>query len=417
MADDYSVFELAGAPLSVLLFADVDATSTTIEVPGFGLPADASPYDYLGSPTHVQVGSEWMRVTSFSAATGRLTTHVIQDIGVGDDTVTVLTSSPLRANPAVGVADPVTIDGEAMTVTSILGPTSVRVTRASPVAHTFARPSLSITLDTVTRSTRLTAPVAVGDTAIKVADSSVFSGADVGRAADVRSFAAPDPAVGGAVKEFLEVVTFAGIVDATTVNVTRSATPLAHLASQRAEPVSYTNNTRRTFNVTRGVLGTQATPHAQWEPVFRLYQPSDFVAARSLDFHRFYLYARYPNGTIATIGLATVTMAFWESQLGSAHFFVVGPLDVGAEVYVTGGGLSYGYTDFYVTKVAGATGAPIVPSATLDWYAVSAGPNTGRSVLTSSDAATVDVRRSAANRIEILTAGHYTFEVSIANLI
>ncbi len=121
MADELSVFDMAGAPGS--FFTGKEVTSSTLHL---RLPRGT--WASVSNAKLLQVGSEWIRVTDIGdAARPDL---LIQPYAAADTTLTVDTTEYIFADPGRGVTDTISTGGETMTVTEVLGTTRVAVTRS-----------------------------------------------------------------------------------------------------------------------------------------------------------------------------------------------------------------------------------------------------------------------------------------------
>lgn len=150
MADDFSVFDMAGAPLAVPLLHPVTAAATQLEL-RFG---DLSLLRGDAGSVYVQIGSEWMKTGDVTSYT-RPAMSITQTVNATDTVVTVDSSSPVRANADIGVTDRfhITTSGgtEVFAITRVVDGTHVAVLRAqddpgstlevtAPVTHPVTTP-------------------------------------------------------------------------------------------------------------------------------------------------------------------------------------------------------------------------------------------------------------------------------------
>ncbi len=140
MADEYSVFDMAGAPLGAPLLRPLGAADTTLVVP-------LATQDALGNPELLQIGSEWVRKTAVGLEERIGLGAITARVGAADTTLTVQDSGLFYANPALGLTDPVTISNpiEGVVVTDVLDATHVAISRTAPVAHELVAGALDVT--------------------------------------------------------------------------------------------------------------------------------------------------------------------------------------------------------------------------------------------------------------------------------
>ncbi len=318
MADDFSVFDMVGAPASDFVQAPVGVADT------FAFVRTAF-WDDLGQPEYMQIGSEWVRVTGVGTRT--LTNPTAS--AAYDAAATVLAVNDayaFRANASLGVTDQASLStAETLLITDVIDATTIRVVRG----HNGTTPA-SIAL--------------------------------------------------GAVLQLAE-------------------------------------NPRVVINLQRGQINTQAATHQRYSLAHVLYRPADFVKPRALNTRYFFARVRYVGGTVAVVGTLTGPVGSFEIGAGRIAATFATALPAGAIFQVTSpiSTPATNYLDIYVTRIADGAGTPIVPSTNF-WNAFGAVATTADQppALTGSDLATADVRvTTAGDGIEILTAGHYVFEVTV----